>query len=70
MKRQCNTTSDTNYKVILEPHYLDEKENDQRTKRLSKKILACVRSSVSNDHDSEEQDGFFKKDYEKIFGIA
>lgn len=70
MKRQCNNTPDTIYRVSLEPHYLSEEENDQRVKRLTKKILACVRSSKDHEHESEEQDGIFKKDFEKIFGIA
>ena len=71
MKRTCNSTSDTNFKVIMEPHYLSERQNENRIKRLSKKIAQCIASEKKDRLDRQgEYDGIINKDYDEIFGIA
>ena len=58
--------------IILEPVHLTEAQNDERVRRLARKILASIEGSRRRQAGKKRKgvsDDIFKENYDEIFGL-
>ena len=57
--------------VFFEPIHLQEEEDNERIKRLSRQILACIARAKKKRRRKKEQraDEIFSRDFDAIFGL-
>ena len=67
--RRTNVVSDLD--VCFEPVELQETEDNERIKRLSRQILACIDRAKKERRRKKEQraDEIFSGDFDSIFGL-
>jgi hypothetical protein len=59
-----------NLNVYFEPVSLQEDDDNERIKRLSRQILACIdRTKKERRRKKEQQDEIFSRDFDAIFGL-
>ena len=65
----------TDFKVIFNPVFLPEDENDERINRLAEQILECVKTAKQKQKGKRQRSGeftetIFAEDYDALFGLV